>query len=100
MMRRLGGALAMQALPERAVLAVYRANLDPAAPRRGHHQMPRHHQRLLVGEGDGLAGADRRQHRLDPYQPRGRRDDDLDVWMRGRRGEGRQPQLRAGQQRL
>ena len=56
-------ALAAQALPERAVLAVDRQDARPARGRPGLDQLARHHQHLLGGGGDGPAGVERRQGR-------------------------------------
>ena len=56
---------AVQALVDGVVLAVDGENLDAAAAGRVRHQGARHDQHFLVRERDGLAGLDRRQHRLE-----------------------------------
>ena len=54
----------------------------PRGARRVHHQAAGHHQHFLVGERDGLAGVDRRQHRLE------RRRCPTTRTARGRRRDG------------
>ena len=79
-------SLAAQALPDRAMLAIHRQDGDAVLLRLGGDDMASEDERLFVGQRDGLAGADRRQRRLEADHAGGRRDDGLHVGMRRRRG--------------
>jgi hypothetical protein len=78
-------APAVQALMDRAVLAV--DGEDPAAARaRGlDHQLPRHHQRLLVGQGHVLARLQRAIGRDQAHGPHRGRHHDRGVGVRRHR---------------
>ena len=79
-------ALAAQALPDRAMLAIHRQDGDAMLLRLGGDDMAGEHERLFVRQRDGLARADRRQRRLEADHAGGRRDDGLHVGMRRRCG--------------
>jgi len=75
-----------EALPERAVLAIDRAQPPPRATARGAHEMPADDEHLLVREGDVLASGERGERRPQPGDPRRRDEHEIDV-VRGRKGD-------------
>ena len=69
--------LTLQALEQSAVLAVYRQDGRARFPGPPHHQLARHHQCLLVRQGDVLPRRQRRQRRCQTGEPRQRSHDDV-----------------------
>ena len=67
--QRAVGRRGLQALENRAVLAVYRQNRDAACLRGLHDQRAARHQRLFVGQRDGMPGLDGGQRRPQPGDP-------------------------------
>ena len=82
--------VADETLEDGAVLGVDRQELDatPSGGRR--HQVPGHHQRLLVGERHGAPGQDPRHRRQEPGGTHERRHDDVGLDVPGERGQTRQ----------
>ena len=72
----------VQALVDGVVLAVDRQHVDAVGPGQVHHQAAGHHQHFLVGERDALAGADRRDHRLERGRAGRRAQHGVDVVAR------------------
>lgn len=77
--------LADEALEERGVLAVHGQHGRLVRLHEVAHERARHDERLLVGEGDRLACADRRERRAQPGEPDDGRDHDLHGARRRRR---------------
>ena len=78
--------LAPEALPDRRVLRVDRAQLRAAVCVRlegGAHDVPADDEHLLVGERDDLAGLERPQRRLQPEASGGGHDHDVHVRPHG-----------------
>ena len=77
------GIVSAQALMDGVVLAVHRQDRHAASAGAVHHQPAGHHQHFLVGQGDGLAGVDGRQHRLEGRRARRRAEHEVDLGMGG-----------------
>ena len=79
--------VADETLEDGAMLGVDRQELDatPSGGRR--HQVPGHHQRLLVGERHGAPGQDPRHRRQEPGGTHERRHDDVGLDVPGERDE-------------
>ncbi len=84
---------AVRALVDGVVFAVDREHGHTAAAGAFHDDRAGHHQDFLVGERDGLATVNRRQHRVERRRPRRREEDDVGV---GVCGNGNQPFRPAG----
>ena len=77
-------AAALQALEDRAVLAVDGDDLRAAALRRSHDELARADERFLVGKRDALFLLDRRERRLESDHSHHGGDDRVGVVRRGR----------------
>ena len=77
-------AAALQALEDRAVLAVDGDDLRAAALRRSHDELARADERFLVGKRDALFLLDRRERRLEADHAHYSGDDHVSVVRHGR----------------
>jgi hypothetical protein len=76
------------------VLAVHRKHGHAMPPGLFHHDRPRHHQDLFVGEGDGLAGANRGEDGIEAGSARRRAQHDVGGGMRRHGNEAVPPARR------
>src|SRR5881296_2403122 len=76
-------AVSFHGLEERAVLAVHGEDPDAALAGLLLHEAPRHHHRLLVRQGDELAGLDRPERGHEPGAADDGRDDKIGLRQRG-----------------
>lgn len=84
-----GVLLSAKALPDSAVLAVYRSYLAVAVSSSFGDELAGHDEHFFVRQGDDLARLQRRQRRDETRLAHSGDDDEVDVWMSSHRLHGK-----------